>query len=73
MHPTDGARRRQFTPEDKAAILRRHLVHKVPVSDLCDEYHIQPSLVYLGQWQALENLATAFQDARSRHMRHLME
>lgn len=66
MHPTNGTKRRQFTPEDKAVILRRHLVDKVPVSDLCDEYHIQPSLVYLWQRQALENLATTFQDGRSR-------
>ncbi len=66
MHPANGAKRRQFTPEDKATILRRHLVDKVPVSDLCDEYHIQPSLVYLWQRQAFEHLATAFQDGRSR-------
>ncbi len=37
-------KRRQFTAEDKATILRRHLADKVPVSDLCDEYHLQPSL-----------------------------
>ena len=30
-------KRRRFTPEDKATILRRHLADKVPVSDLCDE------------------------------------
>lgn len=42
-------RRRQFTPEEKATILRRHLADKVPVSDLCEEYHIQPTLFYL--WQ----------------------
>lgn len=65
-HGANGAQRRQFTPEDKATILRRHLVDKVPVSDLCDEYHLQPSLVYLWQRQALENLATAFRDGRSR-------
>ena len=29
--------RRKFTAEEKAAMLRRHLVDKVPVSDLCDE------------------------------------
>ena len=28
--------RRQFSPEDKAAILRRHLVDHVPLSNLCD-------------------------------------
>jgi hypothetical protein len=32
--------RRQFTPDEKATILRRHLVDKVAVSDLCDEYRI---------------------------------
>jgi transposase len=33
--------RRRFTPDQKAAIVRRHLVDKVPISDLCDEYKIQ--------------------------------
>jgi transposase-like protein len=28
--------RRKFTGEEKMAILRRHLVEKVPVSDVCD-------------------------------------
>jgi transposase-like protein len=58
--------RRQFTPEEKATILRRHLIDKVPVSDLCDEYHIQPSLFYVWQNQALENLSPALQDGRTR-------
>ena len=41
--------RRSYTPEQKAAILRRHLVDKIPVSDLCDEYKLQPSVFY--SWQ----------------------
>lgn len=61
-----NGRRRQFTPEEKATILRRHLVDKVPVSDLCDEYHIQPTLFYLWQRQALEHLSAALQDGRTR-------
>lgn len=44
-------KRRSFSNEQKAAILRRHFVDKVPVSDLCDEYKLQPSLFY--SWQAL--------------------
>lgn len=51
--------RRRFTTEQKVAILRRHLVDKVAISDLCDEYRIQPSLFYLWQRQALENLGAA--------------
>jgi transposase-like protein len=35
--------RRSSTSEQKAAILRRHLTDKVPVSDLCDEYNLQPA------------------------------
>ena len=29
--------RRHFTSEQKPAIVKRHLVDKVPVSDLCNE------------------------------------
>lgn len=52
-------RRRSFTPEQKAAILRRHLVDKVPVSDLCDEYKLQPSVFYGWQQKLFENIETA--------------
>ncbi|HEX3854708.1 MAG TPA: transposase [Polyangiaceae bacterium] len=41
--------RRHFSAEQKAAIVRRHLLDKVPVSDLCDEHKIQPSMLYA--WQ----------------------
>jgi transposase-like protein len=29
--------RKHFTPEEKVAILRRYLVDRVPVSELCEE------------------------------------
>jgi hypothetical protein len=51
--------RRHFLAEEKATILRRHLADKVPISDLCEEYHIQSS-----RGQALEHLAAALQDGR---------
>jgi transposase-like protein len=47
--------RRQFTTEQKVAILKRHMVDKVPVSNLCDELGLQPSVVYHWQKQMLEN------------------
>ena len=52
--------RRHFTTEQKVAILKRHMVDKVPVSDLCNELGLQPSVFYQWQRQALENLAAAF-------------
>jgi transposase-like protein len=54
--------RRTFAPEEKAAILRRHLVDKMAVSDLCEEYRIQPSLFYVWLRQAWENLDQAFEN-----------
>ena len=58
--------KRIFPAEDRATILRRHLADKVPVSDLCDEYKIQPSLFYTWQKQAMENLSAALEDRRTR-------
>lgn len=51
--------RRQFTTEEKAALLRRHLVDKVPVADICDELKLQPSVFYQWLRHAHENLAAA--------------
>ena len=36
--------RKHFTPEEKVAILRRHLVDKVPVSELCEELGLRPTV-----------------------------
>jgi transposase-like protein len=58
-------KRRQFSADKKAEILRRHLVDKVAVSDLCDEYRIQPSLFYTWLRQMMGNLEAALQDGRS--------
>jgi transposase-like protein len=58
--------KRIFSAEERAIILRRHLADKVPVSDLCDEYKIQPSLFYTWQRQLMENMSTALEDRRTR-------
>jgi transposase len=53
--------RKNYTPPEKVAILRRHLIDKVPVSDLCDEYQLQPTLFYAWQKLFFENGASAFE------------
>ena len=40
--------------------LRRHLIDRVAVSDLCDEYQLQPTLFYAWQKLFFENGASAF-------------
>jgi transposase len=53
--------RRHFSPDEKVAIVKRHLVDGVPISNLCDEYRIQPTQFYQWQKQLFENGAAAFQ------------
>jgi transposase-like protein len=53
--------RKHYTAEEKVAILRRHLLDKVPVSDLCEEYGLQPTVFYRWQKEFFENGASAFQ------------
>ena len=53
--------RKHFTPEEKVAILRRHLVDKVPVSELCEELGLRPTVFYRWQKELFENGAAAFQ------------
>ena len=56
--------RRKFSPDEKAAILRRHLSDKVPVSELCEEYKLQPSVFYQWQRQLLDHAAKALAPQR---------
>jgi len=58
--------RKNYTPEEKVAILKKHLVEKVPVSDLCDRYDLQPTVLYRWQKQFFEHGAEAFQRQSNR-------
>ena len=53
--------RRSFSVEQRAAILRRHHIDKLPVSKVCEEAEIQPSLFYYWQKQLFENATAALQ------------
>ena len=52
--------RRHFSPEEKVAILRQHLLEQVPVSQLCEQHGLQPGQFYLWQKTFFENGAAAF-------------
>jgi transposase len=60
--------RKHYTPEEKVAILRRHLLENEPISKLCDELGLQPTVFYRWQEEFFENGAAAFeQKARPNH------
>ncbi len=52
--------RRNHSSEQKAALLKRHHLEKVAVSDLCDENKLQPSVFYGWQRQLFANAAAVF-------------
>ena len=52
--------RKNYTAQEKVFILKRHLVDRVPISDLCDQYDLQPNVFYRWQKEFFENGATAF-------------
>jgi transposase len=53
--------RRRFNPEEKLKILRLHLLEQRPVSELCEEHNIQPTLFYQWQKNFFENGTAALQ------------
>ena len=52
--------RKHYTAEEKVAILRRQLLEKEPISKLCDELGLQPTVFYRWQKEFFENGAAAF-------------
>ena len=53
--------RRHFSAEEKVAILKKHLLEQVPISSICDEYHLQPTVFYRWQKEFFENGVVAFE------------
>ena len=46
--------RRRHSPEQKAALVRQHVVDKKPVSEICSTAQIQPSVFYKWERDLLE-------------------
>ena len=61
--------RRHFSGPEKVAAVRRHLLEKVPVSDLCEELGIQVTLFYSWQKLLFERGAAVFDSASTATMR----
>jgi len=59
-------KRKNYTAQEKVAILKRHLVDKIPVSDLCDQNQLKPTVYYRWLKDFFENGAAAFEKDSSR-------
>jgi transposase-like protein len=56
--------RTRFSPEQKIVCLKRHLLEHVPVSEVCDQAGIHPTVFYRWQKQLFERGAATFQNPR---------
>ena len=65
--------RRRHSPEQKAALLRKHLVDKRPVSEICSEAGIQPSVFYKWQRDLLEAAPDLFSSRRAPNREQQLE
>ncbi len=59
-----NSERRHLTPQEKIAALKRHLLEGVPVSTICDQLDIAPTLFYRWQKELFENGHTLFENGR---------
>ena len=58
-------KRKNFTPAEKVKILKSHLVDKIPVSDLCDNHGMHPTVFYRWQKAFFEKGNLAFEKQTS--------
>ena len=59
-------KRKNYTPQEKVIILKKHLIDRIPVSDLCDQHNLQPTVFYSWQKKFFENGSTTFESGGSR-------
>ena len=68
-----GEPRKRLTAEEKVGILRRHFLEKAPVSTLCEEHGLNPTVFYRWQKEFFENGAAAFEHRPEGRERKLEE
>ena len=57
-------KRKNYSAQEKVAILRMNLLEKVAVSDICYQYKLQPTVFYRWQKQFFEQGERAFEDGK---------
>jgi transposase len=58
--------RKQYSAQEKVAILREHLLEGKPISEVCQRHQLQPTVFYGWQKTFFENGAAAFERKNKR-------
>ena len=61
--------RRNFGGAEKIAILREHLIEKMPISEVCEKHGLQPTMLYQWQKKLFEEGAAVFDQPRRKSSR----
>lgn len=57
--------RRHFSPPEKVQIVRLHLLEHKPISEICDQYQLNPNLFYRWQKELFDHGTAAFERAEN--------
>ena len=57
-------KRKNYTPEEKVTILKKHLAENIPVSNLCDQYDLNPTVFTGGRNSFLKKVSLRFRIAK---------
>jgi len=61
--------RRKFSGTEKMAILREHLIEKMPISEVCEKHGLQPTMLYQWQKKLFEEGVAVFDQPRRKSSR----
>jgi transposase-like protein len=62
---TQDSKLRHFSPHEKVAAVKRHLLERVPISAICEELKIAPNVFYHWQQTFFENGHLTFETDRT--------
>jgi len=57
--------RRHFSAEEKVRILRLHLLERKAISEICEQYQLNPNVFYRWQKELFDHGAAAFERAEN--------
>ena len=58
-------KRAYYTADEKVNIIRKHLLEKVPIPDLCEQHKLQPTVFYRWQKHFFEHGARTFDGVKN--------
>lgn len=57
--------RKHYAGAEKMAILREHLIERVPISEVCQKHGLQPTVFYTWQKRLFEGGAAVFENGQT--------